>query len=130
MPARVAHPPLLAEKARALRQGARRGSVRNSRQEEGPQLHPPPLFEHAERAKQVRALRQVRRQRALRDGRAPYQGEGLQLAGRAWHGYHAFKDRLLEKQGFEVFHIPYYDWDSLAGDEAKARYLVLLMTER
>ena len=39
------------------------------------------------------------------------------------NGYHAFKDRLLKKQGFKVLHIPYFEWDLLAGDAKRAEYL-------
>jgi very-short-patch-repair endonuclease len=39
------------------------------------------------------------------------------------NGFHAFKDRLLKKQGFEVLHIPYYEWDSLAGAAERGEYL-------
>ncbi len=38
-------------------------------------------------------------------------------------GFHAFKERVLEKQGFEILHIPYFKWDLLAGDAKKAEYL-------
>ena len=44
------------------------------------------------------------------------------------NGFHAFKDRLLEKQGFKVLHIPYFEWQSLAGDAEKEEYLRQMLT--
>jgi hypothetical protein len=43
------------------------------------------------------------------------------------NGFHALKDRLLKKQGFKVLHIPYFDWDLLAGDAKREEYLKLLL---
>ena len=43
------------------------------------------------------------------------------------NGFHAIKDRLLKKQGFKVLHIPYFEWDLLAGDAKRAEYLKLLL---
>ena len=43
------------------------------------------------------------------------------------NGFYAFKERLLEKQGFKVLHIPYFDWELLAGDAERAEYLRRLM---
>ena len=43
------------------------------------------------------------------------------------NGFHAFKERLLEKQGFKVLHIPYFDWELLAGDAERTEYLRRLM---
>ncbi len=43
------------------------------------------------------------------------------------NGYLAFKSRLLEKQGFKVLHIPYFERDLLVGDAKKAEYLKLLL---
>ena len=46
------------------------------------------------------------------------------------NGFHAFKERLLEKQGFKVLHIPYFDWDLLAGDAERVEYLRRLAVDK
>ena len=44
------------------------------------------------------------------------------------NGYHAFKDRCVAKnRGFKVLHIPYFDWELLAGDAKRAEYLKALL---
>ena len=43
-------------------------------------------------------------------------------------GEHLLKDRLLEKQGYNVLHIPYYEWNALNSAVTKRDYLKRLMT--
>ena len=43
-------------------------------------------------------------------------------------GEHLLKDRLLEKQGYRVLHIPYFEWDMLKSAESKKDYLTRAMT--
>ena len=31
--------------------------------------------------------------------------------------------KILEKQGFKILHIPYFEWELLAGDAKRAEYL-------
>jgi hypothetical protein len=42
-------------------------------------------------------------------------------------GEYLLKERLLEKQGYRVLHIPYYEWDNLNGAGAKKDYLTRVM---
>ena len=42
-------------------------------------------------------------------------------------GEYLLKDRLLEKQGYKVLHVPYYDWDKLKNDEERMEYLMKLL---
>ena len=43
-------------------------------------------------------------------------------------GWNSFKDRLLEKQGYKVLHVPYFEWDALGRNaEKKKQYLTRLL---
>ncbi len=43
-------------------------------------------------------------------------------------GVYLMKERLLQKQGHSVLHVPYFEWDSLKGDDNKRKYLEKLLS--
>lgn len=58
-------------------------------------------------------------------------GNGSEMVGKRstkTKGESLLKDRLLEKQGYKVLHIPYYEWDELTTPETKKNYLSSVMS--
>lgn len=42
-------------------------------------------------------------------------------------GYYKLKERLLEKQGYKVLHVPYMEWDAMSGKEQHKEFLRQLL---
>ena len=46
------------------------------------------------------------------------------------NGRTKWKTRLLENQGFDVVHVPYFEWNLLKGTEEKQKYLRKLLRRK